>query len=291
METVQQGTSVQDALWTTANGNLEQFTVIFGRMRKMFPDEVTDACLRYIAEKGLDPAGQSMAFWLSLNTRYFKVLFDPNALPLEVACKAVAALKRADSQLMGKFLKAGEQTTLPMWLLRALNLIPTLADYTALLPWLRRLTQQSDERVKSRAAKLLCELRPNKSQIERQLQDENPRVRANVIEALWNSTIPEASAIFKAATADANHRIVGNALVGLHLLGDPSAVPKMIELCESPEVLFRSAMAWCLGFIREERGIPTLQSLSKDPSVIVRKRALRSLLAMQPAEDKMAADR
>jgi hypothetical protein len=43
-------------------------------------------------------------------------------------------------------------------------------------------------------------------------------------------------------------------------------------------------MAWCLGFIRDERGRPTLQRLSQDPSVIVRKRALRSLLMLQPNE-------
>jgi HEAT repeat protein len=58
----------------------------------------------------------------------------------------------------------------------------------------------------------------------------------------------------------------------------------MIELSQNPGVLFRSAMAWALGCIADERGIPALQCLSKDPSVIVRKRALRSLLALQPEE-------
>ena len=284
MQPVQQGTSVQDALWNTANEDPQNFTVIFGRMRKMFPDEVTEACLCYIAQKGLDPAGQSMAFWLSLNTRYLKILFDPSALPIEIALKALAVLRKADPQIIVKFLKAGEQLTLSQWLLRALSLIPALGDYTALFPWLRKLTQIGDDRIKSRAVKLFCELRPNNSQVARQMLDEDPRVRANVIEALWNSNAPEAAAIFKVAASDPNHRVVGNALVGLHWQGDPSALPKMIELCQSPDVLFRSAMAWSLGAIRDERGIPALQSLSKDPSVIVRKRALRSLLALQPEE-------
>jgi hypothetical protein len=52
-------------------------------------------------------------------------------------------------------------------------------------------------------------------------------------------------------------------------------------------------MAWCLGFIGDERGIPLLQALSKDVAPVVRNRALRSLLALQPGEatpaDKAAA--
>jgi hypothetical protein len=284
MDTVQQGTSVQDALWTTANGDLESFTRVFGRMRKMFPDEVTEACLCYLAEKGLDPAGQSMAFWLGLSSRYLTVSFDPSALPIDVASKALALLRKVDAQIIVKFFKAGEPIAIPQRLLRVLSLVPALGDYTALLPWLRKLIQQPDEHVKSRAVKLLCELRPNKSQIDRQMQDENPRVRANAIEALWNANLPEAADVFQAATADAHHRVVANALVGLHLLGDPSALARMVDLCQSPDALFRSAMAWGLGYIGDERGIPILQRLSKDPSVIVRKRALRSLLTLQPDE-------
>jgi HEAT repeat protein len=43
-------------------------------------------------------------------------------------------------------------------------------------------------------------------------------------------------------------------------------------------------MAWCLGFIRDERCVPALQRLLKDPSVIVRKRASRSLLMLERSE-------
>jgi hypothetical protein len=284
MQITPEGTSIQELLWSTANRDPEHFNVIFGRLRKMLPDEVTEACLGYIAQNGLDPAGYSMAFWLSLYSRYLAILFDPSALSSEVATKALAVLKTTDVQIFRKFLKAAEQIDLPPRLLRALSLVPTLGDYTALLPWLKKLAQHGDERVKSRAVKLLCELRPNHANIHRHVQEEKPRVRANAIEALWNTNAPEAASVFKVAASDANHRVAANALVGLHLQADPSALPRITELSESPDPLFRTAMAWCLGFIRDERGRPTLQRLSKDPSVIVRKRALRSLLMLQPNE-------
>ena len=170
---------------------------------------------------------------------------------------------------------------------RALNIAPVTAD-SALMPWVKKLTQHSDDRIRSRAVKLLCEIRPNKAQIERQMLDENPRVQANAIEVLWHTKTVEARDLFKAAQADTNHRVVGNALIGLYLQGSPEALGQMAQLCESPQVAVRRAMAWCLGFIQDERGIPLLQMLSKDASPVVRNRALRSLLALQPQETAAA---
>jgi hypothetical protein len=225
-----------------------------------------------------------MAFWLSLNTRYLRVLFNPNVLPIEVAEKALVALTKTDAQIMPRFLEAAEQITNSGRILHVLRLVPILGDYTLLLPWLRTLSQQADNRVKSCAVKLLCETRPHKVFISRQMHDENPRVRANVVEALWNWHDREASEVFEAAAADAHHRVVANALVGLYLNGDPSALRRMIKLSHSYDPGFRAAMAWSLGAIKDERGAPALQWLSKDRSVMVRKRALRSLLALEPEE-------
>jgi HEAT repeat protein len=287
METSQQGVSVQDALFSAAVVDTENFAVFFRKIRKMYPSEVTQACLCYLAQKGLDGPGQKMALWLAVETKYLKVLFDSSALPSEVVSKASAALLKADPQFLAKFLKEVEPLTLTPHLLRALSMAPVTAD-SALLPWLKKLAQHIDDRVRSRAVKLLCEIRPNKAQVERQMLDENPRVRANAIEALWHTKTAEAKDLFKAALADSNHRVVGNALVGLYLQGSPDAFVKMGELCERPEVAVRRAMAWCLGFIQDQRAVPLLQTLSKDPSPVVRNRALRSLAALQPAETAAA---
>jgi hypothetical protein len=195
----------------------------------------------------------------------------------EVARKAFAVLKTVDPSFIINFLKASDRISSPQAILRALSVVPGLGDYSILIPWLRKLCIHADERVRSRSIKLFCELRPNKALIERQMQSDEPRVRANAIEALWHSRTLDATAFFKSATSDVNHRVVGNALVGLHLQGDPSAVTKMIELSQSPDPLFRAAMAWCFGFIRDERAISVLDVLSKDASARVRKRALASL--------------
>lgn len=287
MGTVEQEVTVQDALRDMAGADPEKFAAFFKKVRKTFPMEVTLACLCYIAQKGLDTVGQKMAFWLVAETKYLKVLLDPSALPLETASKAAAALIKADPQFLSKFLKEVEPLTLSPQILRALSLAPATAD-SALMPWLKKTTQHADDRIRSRAVKLLCEIRPNKGQLERQMLDENPRVRANAIEALWNLKTAEVTEIFKAALNDSNHRVVGNALIGLHLQGSPEAFKKIGELCQSPNVAVRRAMAWCLGYISDERGIALLQTLSQDAAPVVRNRAMRSLLAMQPEEKEAA---
>jgi HEAT repeat protein len=286
MATIQQGSSVVDVLWAgPASGDPQNHVQVFGATRGMFPYEVTAACLYYLAHEGLNPAGESMAFWLSLNTRYLKVLFNPSALPIEVAENALAALRKSDAQIIPRFLEAAEQISNSGQILHVMRLVPILGDYAPLLPWLRTLSQQADERVKSCAIKLLCEVRPHKVLIGRQMHDANPRVRANVVEALWNWDDGAAAEVFEAATADVHHRVVANALVGLYLNGDPTALRRMIKLCQSPDAGFRAAMAWSLGAIGDKRGAPVLQCLSKDRSGMVRKRALRSLLALEPEEE------
>jgi HEAT repeat protein len=286
MESVDQtAASVQEALQNLPGSDAERLSALFRKARKTFPSEVTQACLCYLAQKGLDASGQKMALWLAAEVKYLKVLFDPTALPAETASKAVAALLKADPQFLSRLLKdVGALTSTPQ-LLRALSL--ATAD-SAPLPWLKKIAQHPDDHVRSRAVKLLCEIRPDKGQIEKQMLDDNARVRANAIEALWNLKTAEATEIFESALTDVNHRVVANALVGLHLQGWPEAFVKIAELCQSQQVPVRRAMAWCLGHIQDERGITLLQTLSKDPAPVVRNRALRSLLALQPGESQAA---
>jgi hypothetical protein len=277
MNNATQGASIPDLLADMARGTLADFNIQFARLRKMFPDEVAEACLHFIASHEISPAGRIMAFWLSSQGKYINILFGSDAVPTDIGCKALATLKTVDEVFLVRFLKAAEQITAPVAMLRALSLVPGLGDYSILIPWLRKLCDHADRRVKSRAVRLLCEVRPNKAMVERQLLSSDARVRANAIEALWYARTPEANALFQAAANDPNHRVVGNALIGLHLQGNPSALTRMIEASRSPDPLFRGAMAWCFGFIGDERCIPLLEGLLTDPSVIVRKRAERSL--------------
>jgi HEAT repeat protein len=162
--------------------------------------------------------------------------------------------------------------------------VPALFDYSILIPWLRNLSAHSDKRVRSRAAKLLCQLRPSNGQIKRNLESRDDRVRASAIEGLWNPRMTrkdqEVRSFLQNAVNDTNHRVVANALVGLYLMGDRDALKKMIDLCHTKNHLFRAAMAWAMGIVEDLRAVPALQCLILDSSFTVRNRATQSLLAM-----------
>jgi HEAT repeat protein len=264
-----------------ASSDTNEFRHFLRRLRKVFPEQAAEASLAYMAAHGPDPAAQSMAYWLSVDQVYITVLLDPEALTPQVAAKAVPVVKEIDPQFTPKFTKAVGELTDPAATLRALGLLPALGDFGFLIPWLRSLNNNTDLRVRSRAAKLLCELRPNKGLIERQMQSDDPRVRAGAIEVLWNSKTEDARLIFRSAVSDPHHRVVSNALVGLYLLGDEHVLNDMIELCAHKDHLFRSATAWAMAHVKDPRAIPVLQELVHDRSAMVRKRAAAGLVILE----------
>src|SRR5450432_953602 len=102
----------------------------------MFPDEVAEACLLFIASQELNGAGRSMAWWLTIEGRYINILLASDRLSMEVAAKALAALRTVDGDFLIRFVKAVDQISTAPAILRALGLVPAIGDYGLLIPWL-----------------------------------------------------------------------------------------------------------------------------------------------------------
>ena len=282
-----------------AAADLTEFRQFFRRLYKTFPEQAAEACLWHIASHGLDPAAKSMAFWLGIDSTYVTVLLDLNTLPAEVAAKTMPIVRDIDPQFLVKFAKATAALTAPPVILRALGLLPALVDYSGVISWLRALAQHSDVRVRSRSAKLLCDLRPSKGNIERQLQSRDARVRAGAVEALWHIkgdiALEDVRALLRTGANDPHHRVLANALVGLHRLGESDALSRMEVLCKHKDHLFRAAAAWAVGFVKDTAAIPAMEALLADNSLVVRKRAsgtlyiLKSLLPAAVEEKEPAA--
>jgi HEAT repeat protein len=110
------------------------------------------------------------------------------------------------------------------------------------------------------------------------LQDTDARVRANLIESLWNIDSRSARDIFRAAMWDTHHRVRTNALLGLYFMGESSAAHTLIEQARNSCPEQHMAAAWAMGQTTNERFRPILEILSTDDSVeAVRDRALASL--------------
>lgn len=220
--------------------------------------------------------------WLIADGRYLSLLLDPDFLSLEEAHRVSQIMREADSGFFLKFEGLADATSTEQDLRRlerALNLFGGAGTSNVLFPWLRRLTNHSDQRIRSKAVKACCALRPNPALVEKQLKSDDVRVRANAIEALWGMAGTEVIPIIREALNDPNHRVVVNALVGLHVHQPEEAMERLLRLCNHPAPLFRAAAAWGLGRIADRRAVPTLEKLTKDPENIVRERAAKVLEA------------
>lgn len=267
-----------------AESDLAGFATFFRSFREEFPDQAVRCCLHYLASHELDAAGRQMITWLTW-TRYIPFLLDEEMLSASEAAHVAGILRQSDPKFFVNLCRLTDDPQSDWKLVsRALNLAGSLGDPNVLIPWLRGLTRHTNERIRSKAVKSMCEIRSNTPLIERQLQSDDPRIRANAIEALWHSDSPDAEPLFRIALSDPHHRVIANALVGLYYKKDPAALEKIIEFSKHPSPDYRAAMAWALGHIGDPKGRPALEALTADPVLRIRVRASRTLATLASPE-------
>lgn len=263
----------------------------FQRLFEDSPSQAVKLFLLYLEAQGLDDAARSIARIATSGTLYISLVMDADSknrenLPSQAADKIIPLLNELDSQFLFKFARSLAKPKDADSILRALRIVPLLGDYSILIPCLRRLAEHPDSRIRSRSAKLLCTLRPNKGLIDRYMQSHDARVRAGAVEALWNlrsaGNHRELMPLLRSAVHDSHHRVVANALVGLFRLAEEDASQRLLSLCAHKHHLFRAAAAWAIGTVEDSRAIPVLQRLTLDHSYTVRQRATSSLRSLDP---------
>jgi hypothetical protein len=279
--------SVEQALAFDPANDPARFAGFFRFLRRAYPEETTRAILRKLADGSLHPFTAEALEWLAFGGRYLPNLLDEKSLSREEASRVAHLLRESDPKFLSYFstLSAGPHNPLHSTMLaNALALIEAVGAHESMFWWLYGLTGHSDQRIRSRAARIVCQLRPKPELVERQLQSHDARVRANAVEALWTVQTPAAAKILRQAASDTSHRVVMNALVGLYIQGDNTATDRLIEFARHRSPLFQSAAAWALGCIGHPSGIPVLQELTADRCSMVRKRAQASLAKLTQAE-------
>jgi hypothetical protein len=168
---------------------------------------------------------------------------------------------------------------------RAIDILDRVSDGLRLLPLMRRILEDPDPRIQSKAAIFIGRRTQNPDWAQQQLQSTDSRVRANVIEALDEAFSPAAKQLLWSAVADSNNRVMGNALLGLYRMGDTASLPLIFQMAERPEYEFRSTAAWGMGATGDARFATTLASLLTDPEGRVRENAFRGLKLVRTARD------
>ena len=170
---------------------------------------------------------------------------------------------------------------------RALDILDATSRGRRLLPLLGHLAENSDPVISAKATLFVGRRVLSPEWTARQMSRSNQRVRANAIEALWGLKSPAAIQLFEDHADDANNRVAGNALVGLHAAGQPNAVEAIIEKSEAASHLFRTTAAWAMGKIGGDQFYRRLAVLVRDEHPDVRSAAVRSIAEVRRLAPKI----
>jgi len=146
-----------------------------------------------------------------------------------------------------------------------------------------RLLRNPDSRLRSRAVKVVGRGSKSAKWVRQRLNESDPRIRANAIEALWSVATEEARILLRYAAADGHNRVAANALMGLYYLGEGAVLTEFLKMAQSESTLFRSSAAWAMGETRDFRFSETLRRLLNDADATVRKRAFAALSKLKAA--------
>lgn len=218
---------------------------------------------------------------MSIQMPSFNEVIDPGRYSIEEAEK-VALQLMADGQRIPERLALSLQGEPPPDSGRAermLELLPRIAPPERLLPLLDRIMPSSNSRIRSKAWKLYAAASSDLHWAMEQIQDEDARVAANVVEALWRATPTEPlHEIFRSAATQERNRVAGNGLVGLFNFEDPIAVEIAKRMAAHSDSSFRATAAWAIGRVYWREGIELLKTLRRDRCEKVRINAERSIL-------------
>ena len=164
---------------------------------------------------------------------------------------------------------------------QVLDILNEISPGGRLVLLLNHLTRHPNRHIASKATLLIGKRLRNQDWLNRHLESGDERIRANAVEGLWNVTTQAARQCLWKGLKDKNNRVVGNALLGLHQLGEPTVLEFVKRMIEDPRPPFRWTAAWVMGKIGGEEFIEPLERALQDRDEQVRRSAQRALSAIR----------
>jgi hypothetical protein len=170
----------------------------------------------------------------------------------------------------------------PACALRVLDLVGEFPAHPLNWRSLMRIHEDGDKATKMKCVTLLARLRFADSAGIASFKRSEPRVRANIIEALWGVEREETSACLELAIDDEDNRVAGNACLALYNTGDARALARLAEMLRSPEPSRRITAAWVIGQCRDGRFAGRLLEGLRGELPALRRNSIASLARIEP---------
>jgi hypothetical protein len=167
--------------------------------------------------------------------------------------------------------------------LRALEILDAISPGNRLVVALAGLMQTPSEKIRSKAALLLGRRVQSIDWAQLCSRESDPRVRANILEALWGSTSPSAIEIFRKAMADPEPRIAANAALGIYKHDQEEGGQLLSALQRHSDSRFRCSALWAIAQTGDAKFLPTLRGSLQDADPRKRSIAVRGLMSLRKA--------
>ena len=154
---------------------------------------------------------------------------------------------------------------------------------------LAQLLHHANPQVRSKAALLVGKSTKDVKWVAQRMTEVDSRVRANAIEALWGVESEDCRDVFMDALGDPANRVVGNGILGLYLLGLPSAIGSILATLVHSDDGFRKTGIWLMGETGDLRFLPVLARLMKESTPALRPYVFRTFAKLKQKRSRLAA--
>jgi HEAT repeats len=267
------------------------------RLAREYPDLFFTAAVKHLESDAESPGHRFVAGLLLRQDLLLERLVNPARCSCESAVLLFRRLLAIDPALdfrlarmlpgrndsiSGKVLTGGHAA-------RAMDILDQTSQGQRLISAVGHLPNSADRRIAAKAALFVGRRVNNPTWTAKQLNREDQRLRANAIEASWGAKSEAAIRLLKECTADTSNRVVGNALMGLHMAGCPDVAERALAVSRSDQPGLRATAAWAMGKIGNPAFIDRLTALLRDENREVRSIAVRSLVEIRRAESARRA--
>jgi HEAT repeat protein len=117
--------------------------------------------------------------------------------------------------------------------------------------------------------------------VKQRLASTDARIRSAAVEGLWGSDTPSARVLLRQSGRDESSRVVANALLGLHILGETGAHQSVIDMACDQRPSFRRSAVWAMRQMGEPAFLEPLRTAMADTEAEVRLGAKQALATIR----------
>jgi hypothetical protein len=189
---------------------------------------------------------------------------------------------------LGATLSQSASSSNTLRVVRLLELLAAAAPHPRFYLFQTELLGYPESVVRARAALLICRSSRSAALVGRLLLDEDPRVQANAVEALWSFDAAEASPLLLHAGRSKTPRVAANAAVGLYRVGDLSSLKLLFSMAQESNPHRRTSAAWAMGETGDPRFLPFLTAWFPTSSGNEKVNVLKALGRIRRREKSLA---